>query len=68
MDDVLAEVKQHFNHKKKFAGYSGPLLVLHAGNDSLIDISHAERNHEWAGGSQKRPLRFPQGDNNTSIA
>ncbi len=68
MDDVLAEVKRHFNHKKKLAGYSGPLLVLHAGNDSLIDISHAERNHEWAGSSQKRLLRFPQGDHNTIMA
>jgi len=68
MDDVLAEVKRHFNHKKKLADYSGPLLVLHAGNDSLIDISHAERNHEWAGGSQKRLLRFPQGDHNTIMA
>jgi len=64
-DDVLAEVKRHFNHKKKLSGYNGPLLVLHAGNDSLIDISHAERNHEWASSSQKRLLRFPQGDHNT---
>ncbi len=67
-DDVLAEVKRHFNHKKKLSGYHGPLLVMHAENDMLIDISHAERNHSWAAGSRKRLLRFPQGDHNTIMA
>lgn len=67
-DDVLAEVKRHFNHKKKLSGYRGPLLVIHAENDMLIDISHAERNHSWAAGSHKRLLRFPQGDHNTIMA
>lgn len=28
--------------------------------DGLIEISHAERNHEWAGSAQKKQVRFRQ--------
>jgi len=66
-NDVLAEVRQQFNHRKKLSGYRGPLLVMHTENDGLIDISHAERNHKWAGSSQKRLLRFSNGNHNTII-
>jgi pimeloyl-ACP methyl ester carboxylesterase len=62
---VVAAVERHFNHRKKLAGYRNPLLVLHAETDGLIDISHAERNHEWAGSTRKRLLRFPFGNHNT---
>lgn len=65
---VLAEVKRHFNHKSKLAGYTRPLLILHAERDCLIDISHAERNLKWATSSQKRLLRFPRGDHNSIMA
>jgi pimeloyl-ACP methyl ester carboxylesterase len=63
--DVVGEVKRNFNHKKKLAEYRNPLLVLHTENDGLIDISHAERNHRWAGSRQKRLVRFPLGNHNT---
>ena len=63
--DVHAEVKEHFNHQEKLLGYSNPLLILHTENDGLIDISHAERNHEWAGSGQKLLVRFPNGNHNT---
>jgi len=63
--DVHTEVKRHFNHKKKLSGYTKPLLTLHTENDGLIDISHAERNHKWAGSRQKRLVRFPKGNHNT---
>ncbi len=65
--DVFVEVKRHFNHKRKLAGYRGPLLVMHTENDGLIDISHAERNYKWAAGSQKQLLRFPRGNHNTIL-
>jgi alpha-beta hydrolase superfamily lysophospholipase len=67
-EQVLAEVNRHFNHKKKLSGYSGPLLVMHTENDGLIDISHAERIYKWTGGSQKRLLRFRQGNHNSIMA
>ena len=63
--DVLKETKRYFNHKKKLSGYTHPLLTLHTENDGMIDISHAERNHKWAGSPQKRLVRFPNGNHNT---
>ena len=63
--DVLAEVELHFNHQKKLLGYQNPLLMLHTESDGLIDISHAERNFEWAGSEQKQLVRFPHGNHNT---
>jgi len=63
--EVLAEVEQHFNHKKKMSQYQGPVLVLHTEHDGLVNISHAERNFEWAGSEQKQFVRFPNGNHNT---
>jgi alpha-beta hydrolase superfamily lysophospholipase len=63
--DVIAEAKRKFNHKQKLSGYKNPLLVLHAEQDGLVDISHAERNYKWAASSQKRLVRFPSGDHNS---
>ncbi len=63
--DVKTEVKRFFSHKKKLSGYTHPLLTLHTENDGLIDISHAARNHKWAGSRQKRLVRFLKGNHNT---
>lgn len=63
--EAVVEVKRHFNHKKKLSKYKNPLLVLHTESDGLIDISHAERNHRWAGSTKKRLVRFPVGNHNT---
>jgi alpha-beta hydrolase superfamily lysophospholipase len=63
--DLITEAKQKFNHKEKLSGYTNPLLVLHAEQDGLVDISHAERNYKWAASSQKRLVRFPFGDHNS---
>jgi len=65
--DVLAAAEQHFNHQRKLSGYTNPLLILHTENDGLIDISHAERNFEWAGSTQKQLVRFPNGNHNTIL-
>ncbi|PLX82945.1 MAG: alpha/beta hydrolase [Desulfuromonas sp.] len=51
------------NHQTKLAGYSGPLLVLHARHDSLVDVSHAERLYSWGQGPKKQMI-FPKGDHN----
>jgi uncharacterized protein len=63
--EVEAEVKRFFNHRKKLSAYTRPMLTLHAEHDGLVDISHAERNHKWAGSRQKRLVRFPNGNHNT---
>ncbi|MCO6456652.1 MAG: alpha/beta hydrolase, partial [Pirellulaceae bacterium] len=64
-DDVIAEVERHFNHQEKLSKCKNPLLILHAENDGLIDISHAERTYRWASSVQKRLVRFPFGNHNT---
>ena len=65
--DVRTEVERHFDHKQKLSGYANPLLIMHTENDGLIDISHAERNHEWTGSAQKRFVRFSFGNHNTIL-
>jgi len=66
--EVHAEFKRLFDHEQKLARYQGPLLVLHTENDGLLDISNAERLLEWAGGNQKRLVRFPVGNHNSIMA
>lgn len=62
---VQVEVKAHFDHQQKLSSYSNPLLILHAVGDSLIDISHAERNFAWSASGEKQLVRFPHGNHNT---
>lgn len=64
---VVAEAQQKFNHQQKLSGYRRPLLVMHTEQDGLVDISHAERNYQWAASSQKRLLRLPFGNHNTIL-
>ncbi|MEZ6043113.1 MAG: alpha/beta hydrolase [Planctomycetaceae bacterium] len=66
--DVRAEVRRHFDHEQKLHSYENPLLILHTENDGLIDISHAERNLQWADSGQKQLVRFPQGNHNTILS
>ncbi|GAB4535911.1 MAG: alpha/beta hydrolase [Haliangiales bacterium] len=60
-----AEVTRHLDHERKLRAYRGPLLVLHAAGDHLVDVSHAERNHAWAGSEQKTLRILPHGDHNS---
>lgn len=64
---VYAEASKQFDHRRKLSAYHNPLLVLHAEQDDLVDVSHAERNYHWASSSQKRLLRFPYGDHNSIL-
>ena len=54
----------HFDHRAKLGGYCGASLVMHAEQDRLVSKSNAERMHDWAGGSEKRLVLFPDGDHN----
>ncbi len=36
-------VAERLDHQKKISAYPGPLLVMHAKGDDLVDVSHAER-------------------------
>lgn len=56
-------VCQYCNHQNKLQGFSGPVLVLHARRDSLVEVSHGERLYLWSAG-KKRLVIFPRGDHN----
>jgi pimeloyl-ACP methyl ester carboxylesterase len=60
-----AEILRHLDHRRKLGAYRGPLLVLHAARDHLVDVSHAERVHAWAGSQDKELVIFPRGDHNS---
>ncbi|MCA9179316.1 MAG: alpha/beta hydrolase [Planctomycetales bacterium] len=64
-EEVQRETRRLFNHQEKLNQYARPLLVLHAEHDSLVEISHAERNFRWAASGRKRLVRLPRGDHNT---
>ncbi|MGE3852394.1 MAG: alpha/beta hydrolase, partial [Planctomycetota bacterium] len=63
-DEIEAAAAMFVDHRAKLAAYRGPLLVMHAVHDMLIDISHARRNHEWAGSAQKQLKEFTVGGHN----
>jgi len=62
-EQLAAVVTASCNHKDKISQFAGPALVLHARRDSLVDVSHGERLHQWAAG-KKRLLVFARGDHN----
>jgi pimeloyl-ACP methyl ester carboxylesterase len=63
-----AAVEESFDHQRKLAGYRGPLLVVHARDDELVSWSHAQRNHDWAAGTDKELVFFDYGGHNALMA
>jgi hypothetical protein len=62
-----AAVARRLDQRQKIAGYRGPVLVLHAARDGLVDVSHGERLAAWAGGAAT--LRtFARGDHNSILS
>ena len=61
-----AEAKACFDHEGKLGAFPGPVLVLHAANDGMVDRTHAERNARWARRSEL--VLFPRGDHNSILA
>lgn len=51
------------NHQEKLGRFAGPVLVLHARWDSLVEVSHGERLYQWSAG-KKRLVVFPRGYHN----
>lgn len=62
-----AACAEYLNHQSKLSGYSGPMLVLHAINDSLVELNHAQLHMEWSKSPGKRLVTFPRGDHNTIL-
>ncbi len=66
--ELEAAVEASFDHQRKLAGYRGPLLVMHARDDELVHFSHAQRNHDWAAGTDKELVFFDYGGHNALMA
>lgn len=64
---LTAAVGKRLDHRRKLARFPGPVLVLHARHDGLIDVSHGERLYSWAAGRKQLQI-FPRGDHNTIMA
>lgn len=64
MESLQAAVVRHLNQRQKIAAFRGRLLILHARNDDMVDVSHAERLYEW-GQEPKQILVFDRGDHNS---
>lgn len=61
--ELAAEVRARLDPQPKLAGYAGPVLVLHAKEDTMVDASHAVRNASYARRTTLRLL--PEGDHNS---
>ena len=61
--ELAAEIRARLDPKVKLNAYRGPVLVLHAKDDTMVDSSHAVRN---AGYAKRATLRLlPEGDHNS---
>ncbi len=65
--ELAAQVEKYFDHQAKLSRYHGPFLALHTTHDHLIHWTHAQRNHDWAAGSQKELVLFEAGDHNSIL-
>jgi len=64
-DEELAEVaRERLDSRAKLAGFAGPMLVIHAADDSILDVSHPERLAAWGPEGRTELLIFPSGDHN----
>jgi len=53
-----------FNHKTKLENYKGRLLILHAQDDNIVPVNHAEANFSFATTENKHKVIFQSGGHN----
>ena len=59
-------LEERVDHRVKIASYHGPTLILHTHVDGLVDVSHAHRLEQWAGGEATLRI-FEHGDHNSIL-
>lgn len=59
-------LEERLDHRAKIGGYTGPTLLLHTRFDGLVDVTHAHRLAQWAGG-EKTVSVFAHGDHNSIL-
>lgn len=64
---LTAAAAARLDHRAKLAAYPGPVLLLHARHDGLVEVDNAERLAAWAG--ERATLRvFEAGDHDSILA
>lgn len=66
--ELAAEVERHLDHERKLAAYHGPLLVIHAIEDDLVDAGNAVLMASWAASEDKELVLLPRGGHNSVVA
>jgi hypothetical protein len=64
---LAGTVAERLDHRRKLARFPGPVLVMHARHDGLVDVSHGERLYRWAAGKKQLQV-FPEGDHNSIMS
>ena len=65
IDDLEQEVEQYLNHKEVLNHHARPTLILHARNDNLVTLEHAQHNYDWTQAASKKLHIFERGDHNS---
>lgn len=58
----------YLDHQKKLSDYHGPMLVMHAAGDTLVEPSHAQAHMSYAPTEEKKLVLFPKGGHNTVLS
>ena len=68
MQALEREAARLVDHEAKLGAYTGPLLLLHARWDHLVDVEHARQNLAWSASQDKTLVELPRGDHNSVFA
>jgi pimeloyl-ACP methyl ester carboxylesterase len=64
---LKAACREYLDHRVKLESYHGPLLVLHAAQDTLVTPDHAQAHMDYCPSDDKRLVLFPRGGHNTIL-
>jgi len=67
MESLQATVDRLLNQRQKIEEFNGCVLILHARNDDLVNVTHAERLYQWSHEPKVIQI-FDHGDHNTILA
>ncbi len=62
-EQIRAAMVKELNHQTKLAQFKGASLMMHTRYDGLLDVSHAQRLHQWAPHPKTLKI-FAQGSHN----
>jgi len=65
--DLAVAARHRLDHRAKLQRYPGPVLVMHAADDSLVPVDNAARLADWAAGPSRLTV-FDTGDHDGVMA